>query len=80
MLAHHAACVRHSRRSGHSRPVRTLQSPAQVEDDVEIDEKKLKEALEKLNRAQQEAVETDERKRKYNSFAVSTLASFCVAS
>ena len=42
----------------------------QVEPDIEIDENKLKEALEKVNRLQQEQVETDERKRKYNSFAV----------
>lgn len=42
----------------------------QVEADIEIDERKLKEALQKVSEAQQEAVETDERKRKYNSFAV----------
>ena len=42
-----------------------------MEADIEIDERKLKEALQKVSEAQQEAVETDERKRKYNSFAVS---------
>ena len=43
---------------------------SQVEEDIEIDKSKLKEALDKVSKLQQADVVTDERKRRYNSFAV----------
>lgn len=43
---------------------------AQVEEDIELDQKKLKAALEKVTKHNQGDNDTDERKRKYNSFTV----------
>ena len=39
-----------------------------VGEDVELDKQKLEEALKKLDQREKQQVETDERKRKYNSF------------
>lgn len=40
-----------------------------VAEDVDLDKQKLEEALKKLDEKQKQQVETDDRKRKYNSFA-----------
>ena len=46
-----------------------LQS-AQVEEDIELDQAKLKAALEKVTKHNHGEAVSDERKRKYNSFTV----------